>query len=214
MRRISPRMKNTIVAMLVLASCTVTSLASADNTPVTPVNPDTSTSKADAPMKLSVFASAGYLGTSGGNGAAVGTGVRYTIGEHFAVGLDLGYGLISLGQAMQDRWWIIPSMAVVIPARVGKMPLSFDIGAGFGFGTSSGYASWSTYAARPFSADWAFQLEPAVRAHAIAALSVSHNVDLFVRADAAAMILPQNAAPSDGDAMWMMFALGSRFRLL
>jgi hypothetical protein len=199
-------MKTTIwiaIAMLTLASA-----ASAQDA-------DKKTSKdVGAPMKLSVFTGAGYLGTSGGSGVVVTTGARYMIGEHFAVGVDLGYGLMAVQDAMQDRWWIIPSMAVVFPARVGKLPLSFDVGAGFGWGTSSGYQSWSTYAARPFSADWAFQLEPTVRAHAIAAVAVSHSVDVFVRADAAAMILPQNSSPSDADGMWMMLAMGTRFRML
>ncbi|HEY2367648.1 MAG TPA: hypothetical protein VGH87_14730 [Polyangiaceae bacterium] len=77
----------------------------------------------DAPMKLSVFTGLGYLGTSGGSGGVVTTGARYMIGEHFAVGLDIGYGLMAVQDAMQDRWWIIPSMAVVFPARVGKVPL-------------------------------------------------------------------------------------------
>lgn len=192
---------------MTLAILTLGSVASAQDK-------DKSATKEDAPMKLSVFTGAGYLGTSGGNGGVVTTGARYMIGEHFAVGLDIGYGLIAVQDAMQDRWWIIPSMAVVFPARVGRARLSFDIGAGFGWGTSSGYKSWDTYAARPFSADWAFQLEPTVRAHAIAAASVSHSVDVFVRADAAAMILPQNSSPNDADGMWLMLAMGTRFRML
>jgi len=198
-------MKMTIC--IALAMLTFGSVASAQEK-------DKTATKENAPMKLSVFAGAGYLGTTGGNGAVVTTGARYMIGEHFAVGLDIGYGLMAVKDAMQDRWWIIPSMAVVFPARVGKLPLSFDVGAGFGWGTSSGYASWDTYAARPFSADWAFQLEPAVRAHAIAAASVSHSVDVFVRADAAAMILPQGSSPNDADGMWLMLAMGTRFRML
>jgi hypothetical protein len=203
-RRIDLVMNKTI--SIALALFTITSSAVAEDKAQTP--------QKDAPQKLSVFTAVGYLGTTGGSGGVVTTGARYMIGEHFAVGLDIGYGLMAVQDAMQDRWWIIPSMAVVIPARVGKVPLSFDIGAGFGWGTSSGYASWSTYAARPFSADWAFQLEPAVRAHAIAAASVSHSVDLFVRADAAAMILPQGSTPNDADGMWLMLAMGTRFRML
>ena len=198
-------MKTTI--SIAVAMLTLTSIASAQDA-------DKKTSDANAPMKLSVFAGAGYLGTSGGSGGVVTTGARYMIGDHFAVGLDIGYGLMAVQDAMQDRWWIIPSMAVVFPAHIGKVPLSFDVGAGFGWGTSSGYKSWDTYAARPFSADWAFQLEPTVRAHAIAAVSVSHSVDVFVRADAAAMILPQNSSSNDADGMWMMFAAGTRFRML
>ena len=200
-------MKKTFVFTVSLLAFTLASIAHAEN-------PDKVATKDDGPMKLSVFTAAGYLGTSGGNGGALSTGVRYMIGNHFALGLGLGYGLMAVQDAMQDRWWIIPSMAVVLPAHLGKLPLSFDIGAGFGWGTSSGYKSWDTYAARPFSADWAFQLEPAVRAHAIAAVSVSKSVDVFLRADAAAMILPQNASSNDGDGMWLMLAAGTRFRML
>jgi hypothetical protein len=105
-------------------------------------------------------------------------------------------------------------MAVVIPARIGNVRMTFDIGAGLGLGTSSGYASWSEYAARPFSADWAFQLEPAVRAHAIASIAASRSLDVFVRADAAALVLPENATTSNSASTWLMFALGTRFGLL
>ena len=191
---------------IAFAVFTITSSAAAEDKAQTP--------RAGEPMKLSVFTAAGYLGTGGGNGGVIATGARYMVGDHFALGLDLGYGLMAVQAAMQDRWWIIPSMAVVLPTRVGKVPLSFDIGAGFGWGTSSGYKSWDTYAARPFSADWAFQLVPAVRAHAIAAVSVSHSVDVFLRADAAAMILAQNSGSNDADAMWLMLAMGTRFRML
>ncbi len=200
--------RTSIAALVITASCT-SSVAFAD-----PPNPDRSDTKSDAPTKLTLFTSAGYLATSGGNGGALGTGIRYAIGEHFALGFDLGYGLMALQTGMQDRWWFMPNMAVVIPTRIANMPLSIDIGAGLGLGTSSGYASWSEYTSHPFTADWEFQLEPAVRAHAIAALGVSRSLEVFVRADAAALVLPHGSASSSSDSTWLMFAIGTRFRLL
>ncbi len=196
------------LALTVLFTLSLSTVALAD--PEAPTNKPTD----EAPAKLTLFTSTGYLGTSGGSGAAVATGIRYAIGNHFALGFDLGYGLMAMQTGMQDRWWFIPSMAVVLPMRVGGTTATFDIGAGLGLGTSSGYGSWSEYAAHPFTATWEFQLEPAVRAHAIAAFPVSRNVELFVRTDAAALVLPHGSAPSDADGLWLMASLGARFRLL
>lgn len=201
-------MKTKSLALTLLVSLTFTTLASAD-----PESPKTTEPK-DAPPKLTIFASTGYLGTGGGNGAAVATGIRYAIGNHFALGFDLGYGIMAVADAMQDRWWLVPSMAVVFPTHVMGKRTTFDVGFGLGLGSSSGYASWNTYAARPFSADWEIQLEPALRAHAIAAMSVSKDVELFMRADAATLVLPKDTRPNDADAMWLMLSMGARFRLL
>ena len=201
--------KSFLAALLV---STITTVASADD-------PDhTVAEKKEEPTKLSLFTSAGFLTTSGGNGGALATGVRYAVGSHFALGFDLGYGLMSTEGsahgAMQDRWWLVPSMAVVLPTRVGKFPLTFDIGAGLGLGTASGYASWNEYTSHPFSADWEFQLEPAVRAHAIAAIAVSPSLEIFTRAEAAALVLPHGSSDSVTDSTWLMFSIGTRFRLL
>ncbi len=200
--------KSLLVVVAPLFVLSLSPIAAAD--PEAPKNAPTD----ERPAKLTLFTSTGYLGTSGGNGAAVATGIRYAIGDHFALGFDLGYGLMAMQTGMQDRWWFVPSMAVVLPMRVGGTRATFDIGAGRGRGTSSGYGSWSEYAAHPFTATWEFQLEPAVRAHAIAALPVSRNVEVFLRTDAAALVLPHGSAPSDADGMWLMASVGARFRLL
>ncbi|HEY1955976.1 MAG TPA: hypothetical protein VGH28_10185 [Polyangiaceae bacterium] len=200
--------KSIVLALLAILS--TTTLAAAD--------PDRASADArDAPRTLTLFTSAGYLATSGGNGGALATGVRWGIGRHFALGFDLGYGLMATDSPtakMEDRWWFIPSMAVVLPARVGRFPLTFDIGAGLGLGTSSGYSSPSVYTSHPFSADWEFQLEPAVRAHVIAAIAVSRSLEIFTRAEAAALVLPHGSSPSVTDSTWMMFSVGTRFNLL
>ena len=182
----------------------VTAVASADP------DPDRVASAREAPAKLTLFTSAGYLATSGANGGALGTGVRWAVARHFALGFDLGYGLLATGAGMQDRWWLVPSMAVVFP--VGRV--SFDVGAGLGLGTASGYASWSEYAAHPFQADWEFQLEPAARAHVIAAYALGPTLELFARAEAAALVLPHDASPGGTtNSTWAMFSLGTRFAL-
>jgi hypothetical protein len=163
---------------------------------------------------LSGFASAGYLATSGANGSALGAGVRLAIGSRFALGFDFGYGLLATPPGMQDRWWLIPSMAFVVPAHFGPRRAAFDLGVGYGLGTSSGYASWSTYAAHPFNAAWEFQLEPTLRGHAIASLELTPSLEGFLRADAAALVLPHGANASVTDSTWLLFSLGTRFRLL
>lgn len=192
----------------------VTRIASAD--PQVKPEPDqASASGRDEPAKLSLFTSAGYLASSGANGGALSTGVRYMVGSHFALGFDLGYGLLAAQQGtMQDRWWFIPSMAVVLPTRIAGRRAAFDIGAGLGLGTASGYSSSSVYAAHPFTATWEFQLEPTVRAHAIASIAMTKTVDLFVRADAAALVLPHGSNATVTDSTWLMFSLGTRFQLL
>jgi hypothetical protein len=168
----------------------------------------------DSPTKLSLFTGAGYLATQNGNGGAVSTGVRLAVGNYFALGFDLGYGVMALPTSMQDRWWFIPSMAAVVPMRIFNVRNTLDIGAGLGLGTASGYASFSEYSSHPFTADWEFQVEPAVRAHAIWAVTVSPTLDVYARADAAALVLPHGSSPNLSDSTWLMFSLGTRFRVL
>ena len=201
------------------AACTLaflSTLAFATSASADPKDPDRADADArDAPAKLSLFTAAGYLASSGApGGGALSTGIRYAVGRHFALGFDLGYGVLATGSGVEDRWWFMPSMAVVVPVRVGERTASFDLGAGLGLGTSSGYASWSEYASHPFTADWEFQLEPAVRAHAIASLALSPSLAVFARAEAAALVLPHGAAATVTDSTWMLFSLGARFRLL
>ena len=105
-------------------------------------------------------------------------------------------------------------MAAVIPARFGRVHATFDIGAGLGLGTASGYGSASEYTSHPLTATWEFQLEPAVRAHAIAAFTVSRSLDVFARADAAALVLPHGSNAGPSDSTWLLFSLGARFRVL
>ncbi len=198
-------------AVAFAVACTITTAAAAAESEP----PRSSIGVTSGVTDLTLFTGAGYLTSGGGTGGAIATGVRLGVGRRFALGLDFGYGVMGLGSTMQDRWWVIPSMAVVVPVDVGRRRAAFDIGAGLGLGTSSGYAGgWSEYAAHPFTATWEYQLVPAVRAHAIASLSMTPTLELFARADAAALVLPHGAGATVTDSTWLLFSMGTRFELL
>jgi hypothetical protein len=162
--------------------------------------------------RLAAFVSAGYLGSASTYGAAIDTGLRLELGTHLAASLDFGYGLVGASvPTMQDRWWLIPSLAVVVP--VGG--LRIDLGAGLGVGTSSGYAHASDYFDAPFVPRWHYTV-PAVRAHAIAAHAVSRKVDVFLRADFASLVAtgPLSGHASFGDTTWFGLYLGLQHGVL
>ncbi len=179
-------------------------------TAATPAHADESSDPRALPSPHSVglFAGVGALGSPGATGGAFLTGLRVGVGRHFAASVDVGYGLLTAPPTIQDRWWLIPSAAVVIPAGAVR----FDLGLGAGVGTSSGYVSWSDYDARPFTPIWHYTV-PAVRAHALAAIPVARNLDLFARADVASLF----AGGSPGGAMdttWFALWIGVQPRLL
>ncbi len=177
-------------------------------------NPDAITDPHPTAPTLGVFTSLGYLGSPGGNGSAFDVGLRLGVGRHFALSFDAGYGVLATGATIQDRWWLMPSMAVVIPARIGGLRTSFDVGAGVGLGASSGYVSWTEYVDKPFMPVWAFQLVPTVRVHALASIAVNRNVDMFLRADAASLVLLPRAGVGVTDTTWLTLSLGAHFRML
>ena len=167
------------------------------------------------PQKLGAFVGTGYLASPGGNGVAAATGLRLSLGNHFAVSLDTGYGLMSAYPVAQDRWWIMPSLAVVIPTE----HIRFDLGTGLGVGTSSGFK-----AARDITADrpiWAFEAVPTIRFQALAAVELNRTLDLFARLDVATMLTEGNTLGiRDGslrpglDTTWANLWIGVQFRVL
>jgi hypothetical protein len=197
-------MKKTLSAFAVLVVMTFPTLARA-------TDPDTTPNQKRIDTKLDLFGSLGYLGSSGASGSAFTLGVRYGVGKHFAVSFDAGYGVLGLnsGPTVQDRWWLIPSVALVLPAG----PVRFDIGAGFGLGATSGYDTFSQYAKEPFMPVWAFQLVPTVRGHAIASMPIGRKMDVFVRTDVATLLLPSGPHTNPTDAMWVQMAVGVSFNL-
>lgn len=170
------------------------------------------------PDRLAFLVGAGYVGSPGLHGADVTFGLRYRPLAHLALSLDLGYGVEGGDSGVQDRWWIMPSVALVVP--VGAATL--DLGAGLGLGASSGYRSLPAYVAAPFDPIWAYQLVPTVRLHAMISLPVGRRVDLFLRVDAATLLLDGNSFgsrvgdphPGLADTIWYGLAVGARFRLL
>jgi hypothetical protein len=165
-----------------------------------------------------VAVGAGYLGNRGLNGAVVTSGVRYLPLRHLALSFDLGYGVIRGSPEVQDRWWLMPAAALVLPAG----PVQLDLGAGLGLGATSGYTNWPAYAAAPFGPTWAFQLVPAARAHLQATMPLTEWVDLYGRLELATLLLGGtslgsrvgNPHPRDGDLEWFALTAGIQFRLL
>jgi hypothetical protein len=163
------------------------------------------------PERLGLLVGAGFLASPGGSGAAVSGGLRLTLAEHCTGSFDLGYGVLELATATQDRWWAIPSIAVV--ASAGRV--RFDAGAGAGVGTASGYRSWSAYTAAPFTPDWHATV-PAARLYALAAMPLGHDFAGFVRADIAALWVAKSGSTHDDlrDSSWVLLWLGVESRVL
>jgi hypothetical protein len=161
--------------------------------------------------RLAISAASGFLASPGANGAAMALGARVGVGQHVVVALDLGYGVLgaATGPTVQDRWWIIPSVALAIP--IG--PVRLELGGGFGLGASSGYVSWSAYVAKPFTPIWAYQLMPTLDAHAAAAIDLGPKLGLFARLDAA-KLLASGSDRAPMDTTWGMLSSGATARVL
>jgi hypothetical protein len=203
------------LAILVMLLCPAVGAA---DTPQAVTEPDPSA------RTLGMFASVGYLGSPGANGAATNLGVRWGLNSHLALSADYGYGMVGASGTVrdashnvEDRWWIMPAVAWVIPTT----RVQLDFGAGVGLATASGYPSWSFFGAAPFGPVWAFQLVPAVRVHAIAAMPLTRRLDFFARVDAGSLVLGGNSIgirsasqnPGLMDTTWLNLSLGARYRL-
>ncbi len=174
-------------------------------------------------MRLDGFGAAGLLASPGATssglaGAFLMSGVRWRIGPYFALSFDIGYGILGSSEQVEDRWWLMPSLALVVPAG----DLYFDLGAGLGFGETSGFRTAQDFLDRPFTPDWSFQLVPEIRGHLIAAYRVNPSMDAFVRFDVAGVVLDHNdIGIRDGDphrdvrdTVWLTLSVGTTFRLL
>jgi hypothetical protein len=160
----------------------------------------------------------GQLLAAPGYGPALTTGVRVRFTEHFVGMFDAGYGVLATGPTTQDRWWLMPSLALTFPVA----SLRVDLGAGVGLGASSGYANLPAFLKSPFGPDWAFQLVPAARVHASVAMPVSQHFTVFARLEAASLFLQgtsigsrngQQQNDSFANDTWVHFALGGEFGL-
>jgi hypothetical protein len=182
---------------------------------------DRSAAPSDAARaRLQALFATGYLGGPGPGGAAFAMGLRSRPATHLALAFDLGYSALAAQRGVQDRWWLLPSAALVVP--VGADDTQLEAGVGLGLGASSGYTSGAAYVAAPFSPAWAFQLVPAARLHVGLSTRLSRGLELFARADVAALLLEDNSLgsrvgspkPSLADTTWLDVLAGVRFGLL
>jgi len=195
---------------LVLALLTTSSPASAQS-----ASPDAVGAPIN-PHELSAFLSVGWLTNTDANGAALDGGLRVALGRYAAFSIDMGYGVIASASNTQDRWWLIPSFALVIPLDAVR----FDLGAGIGLGICSGYPDFERFASDPFTPPWAFQLVPTARAHVMASVQLERGLDGFVRFDAGTLLLEGNSigmrdgntSPQSVDTLWLHAAVGVSFR--
>jgi hypothetical protein len=117
---------------------------------------------------------------------------------------------------VQDRWWLMPSVALVVPAGTARI----DLGAGFGLAAASGYDSWAAYAAAPFDPAWAFQLVPAGRLHVAVMVPIAARVAVFARLETAMLFGAGAVGFREGDAnrplrdiSWTALWLGVHYRV-
>ncbi len=172
---------------------------------------------AAGPTSLGVYSGLGYLGVRDVNGGAFLLGTRLGVGRHVAFSFDFGWGAQKLtdSPAVQDRWWLMPSAALVIP--VG--PARIDLGLGLGVATTSGYDSSSTFLAAPFDPKWAFQLVPAGRLQAVVMVPVTEHVDVFARPETGMLfgagsvgLHKGNDDPPLRDVSWAALFIGAHYR--
>jgi hypothetical protein len=171
-------------------------------------------------VQLELVGGVSALAAPGEIGLAFVLGTRLALGRYTALRFDIGYGVMGGERSLEDRWWLVPSFAAVIPLGATRL----ELGLGVGFATSSGYSSFEAFAREPFEDDWAYQLVPAVRGHAALWLEVSPAVDAYVQLDAGGLVTagneiglragPNGGAPSDAQLTWMTLTIGTSHDLL
>lgn len=157
-----------------------------------------------------------YLTNGRDHGTAIDATLRVGFGRHFALGLDVGYGVI-LAPRVEDRWWIVPTASLVVPLDA----LRLDVGAGIGAGAASGYRDLDAYAAGPFDPDWAYQLAPAIVGHVMLAWLTGESANVFVRLDAGVLavdgnelgVREQTRERSSADTAWLALSVGAALDL-
>jgi hypothetical protein len=207
-----------VIAVMVLGATPAVAQTQADTASASP-SPTAPTGLRQIPAeKLGLSVGTGYLGSLALSGVVFDFGVRYLPIQHLALSFDLGYGVIGHHPDVQDRWWLIPSVAYVTAAG----PVNLDFGVGLGLGATSGYKDLSAYVAAPFTPVWAFQLVPTARGHVMATHALDERFDLFARVDFASLLLGGNSIgsrvanpnPTTGEQIWYELVVGVQFHLL
>jgi hypothetical protein len=162
------------------------------------------------------------MGSPGEIGLAFALGTRLALGRYSALRFDVGYGVMGGSRSLEDRWWLVPSFAAVIPVE----RLRIEVGAGLGFATSSGYTDFDAFVREPFDDDWAYQLVPAVRGHLALWIDLEESVAAYVQIDAGGLLTAGNdiglrvgpnggaGIPSDAQLVWATLTVGTSHDLL
>ncbi len=166
---------------------------------------------------LDTWVAVGYLSSFDGAGTALSGGVSFDLGRYVAAGFDLGYGVLGDSTDVQDRWWLMPTLALVLPLSHARL----ELGAGFGFGAASGYRDMGAFVQAPFDPEWAYQLVPMVRGHLGATIELSADVDGWARVEVASLTLDRtslgsrvlNPTPRTTDTLWVHVAVGTSFHV-
>lgn len=169
-----------------------------------------------AVAQLDLIGGVSLLGAPGELGLAFVLGTRLSLGRYTALRFDIGYGVMGGSRSLEDRWWLIPSFAAVVPFDQVRV----EMGVGVGFATTSGYTSFEAFVREPFDDDWAYQLIPAVRGHAALWLELGHDADFYVQIDAGVLVTEGNdiglrvGDPNMAQRVWTTLTVGSSVWLL
>jgi hypothetical protein len=211
--------RTTLVTTLSLVSLLYASTARADDTALPLVAQG---EEGPRGAQLDLVGGVAVLGAPGELGLAFVLGTRLALGRYTALRFDIGYGVMGGERSLEDRWWLVPSFAVVAPFDDGRV----ELGLGVGFATSSGYASFEAFAREPFEDDWAYQLVPAVRGHLALWLELGADVDAYVQLDAGGLVTQGNdvglrvgpnedrLAPTAAQLTWATLSVGTSHSLL
>jgi hypothetical protein len=211
--------RTTLLTALTLVSLSFGSAARADDTPLPLIAPG---EEVPHGAQLDLVGGVAALGAPGELGLAFVLGTRLALGRYTALRFDIGYGVMGGARSLEDRWWLVPSFAVVAPFDDARV----ELGLGLGFATSSGYSSFEAFVREPFEDDWAYQLVPAVRGHLALWLELGADVDAYLQLDAGGLVTQGNdvglrvgpddgrLAPNDAQLTWATITVGTSHRLL
>ncbi len=166
--------------------------------------------------ELDLVGGVALLEAPGEVGLAFSLGTRLALGRYSAVRFDIGYGVMGGSRSLEDRWWLIPSFAFVVPVD----RLRVELGVGVGLATSSGYTSFDAFVREPFDDDWAYQLIPAIRGHAALWLELGDDADAYVQIDAGGLVTEGNdiglrvGNPNAAQRVWATLTVGTSLNLL
>lgn len=166
-------------------------------------------------LRSGVVGGAALLGTPDvGAGLAFDLGARLELNTTHAFSFRVGYGVLVGDRETQDRWWILASYGAQLELDRG---LRLELGGGLGAGAVSGYENLEAFIAAPFDPHWAYQLLPAVTAHARLWMDDGPQVSWFVGAelggllDAPGLGVREGNAHQASDLMWLTLSVGTAF---